>query len=175
MYSGTGFAYSSLLEALTLEHTPSLLARPYKNCFLTNYNMKSKTASRILANTPAEKKRFIRKYTDIVLRVQELMAKQGLTQKDLAEKLEKQPSEISRWLSGEHNLTLKSICKLEEELGADILIVPKQEQKNEDLRMKIPVMPSAVPIENIKTRNHRVQQQLALPSPSNPLFLCQQA
>lgn len=39
--------------------------------------------------------------------------------------MDKQPSEISKWLNGEHNLTFKSIVKLEQELGIELIYVPK--------------------------------------------------
>lgn len=49
----------------------------------------------------------------------------GMKQKDIAEKLGKKPSEISKWLSGEHNLTIKSIMMLEVILEEDIIFAPK--------------------------------------------------
>jgi transcriptional regulator with XRE-family HTH domain len=87
--------------------------------------MRSKVADRILANTPEEVKIFARLYGDIVVRVNSILKEKGYTQKSLAEKLDKSPSEIHKWLSGNHNLTLKSIAKLEAELGEPILQVPK--------------------------------------------------
>ncbi|MCD4795037.1 MAG: helix-turn-helix transcriptional regulator [Bacteroidales bacterium] len=86
--------------------------------------MRNERARKILAETPAETKKFVSKYADILVRIHELMKERGLKQKDIAEKLEKQPSEISKWLNG-HNLTLKSIAKLEVVLDTDILIVSK--------------------------------------------------
>ena len=47
-----------------------------------------------------------------------------MTQKDLADKLNKKPSEINKWLKGEHNYTLKSIARLQVELGEAIIAVP---------------------------------------------------
>ncbi len=86
--------------------------------------MRNKQARKILAETPAETKKFISKYADILVRIQELMKEKGIKQVNIADKLNKQPSEISKWLNG-HNLTLKSVAKLEVVLDADILIVPK--------------------------------------------------
>ena len=42
----------------------------------------------------------------------------------LADQLGKHPSEIHKWLSGEHNLTLRTIAKIEAELGVTLLEVP---------------------------------------------------
>ncbi len=86
--------------------------------------MRSKVAQRILAETPEETKIFTRMYADIVVRVQQLLKAKGFSQKDLADKLAKRPSEINKWLVGEHNFTLRSLAKLEAELGDTIINVP---------------------------------------------------
>ncbi len=86
--------------------------------------MRSKVAQRILAETPEETKIFARLYADIVVRVNQLLNAKGFSQKDLADKLEKRPSEINKWLIGEHNFTLRSLAKLEAELGETIINVP---------------------------------------------------
>lgn len=86
--------------------------------------MRSKVAQRIQAETPEETKIFARLYADIVVRVNQLLKAKGFSQKDLADKLEKRPSEINKWLVGEHNFTLRSLAKLEAELGETIINVP---------------------------------------------------
>ena len=86
--------------------------------------MRSKIAKKILSETPEEVKIFVRRYTDIVVRIHELMQLKGLTQKDLADRMDKKPSEINKWLKGNHNLTLKTIAKLEAELGGTIISTP---------------------------------------------------
>ncbi|MBK8153775.1 MAG: hypothetical protein IPK61_12500 [Saprospiraceae bacterium] len=40
--------------------------------------------------------------------------------------MDKKPSEISKWLSGEHNFTLRSLAKLSAELGEPLMEVPKK-------------------------------------------------
>lgn len=87
--------------------------------------MRSESARRILENTPPETKQFVRKYADMVVRINQLLREKGWTQANLAEKMGKKPSEISRWLSGDHNLTLRSITKLEVELEGDIISIPQ--------------------------------------------------
>ena len=86
--------------------------------------MRSKIFQEVLDETPKDVEIFVRWYADIVLRVNQLLKEKGLTQKSLAEKLDKRPSEIHKWLSGEHNFTLRSIAKLQAELGEDLLEVP---------------------------------------------------
>jgi len=87
--------------------------------------MRSKVAKRIQAETPEEVRIFVRQYTDIVIRINQLLQKKGYTQKDLAVKMNKKPSEINKWLKGTHNLTLKTLARLEAELGEPIIQIKK--------------------------------------------------
>lgn len=88
--------------------------------------MRSKIAQRILDKTPEDVEIFVRLYGDIVVRVNELIKEKGITQKELAEGMNKRPSEISKWLNGEHNFTLRSLARLQAELGEPIVYVPKR-------------------------------------------------
>ena len=65
----------------------------------------------------------MRQYTDIVLRINQILHSKGYTQKDLANKMNKRPSEINKWLKGNHNLTLKTLARLEAELGEPIISI----------------------------------------------------
>jgi transcriptional regulator with XRE-family HTH domain len=105
--------------------------------------MRSKIAKSILDDTPEDVRIFVRKYGDLVVRIHRVLKDRGITQKELASRLEKTPSEISKWLSGEHNLTLRSIAKLEAELGVDLIYVPRPDsfhvQSNVKLSATVPV------------------------------------
>lgn len=87
--------------------------------------MRNSTARQILSETPSEVRQFVLRYGELVARIYDLLEEKGWNQKDLAEKLGKSPSEISKWLSGEHNFTLRSLAKLEVELGEDLIRIPK--------------------------------------------------
>lgn len=78
---------------------------------------------------PEEVESFVDKNVDIALQVMSILKRKAWTQKDLAKKLGKSESEISKWLSGVHNLTLKSIAKMEAVLEEDIIITPKKAEK----------------------------------------------
>ncbi|GGI58485.1 helix-turn-helix domain-containing protein [Winogradskyella haliclonae] len=86
--------------------------------------MRNKILQEVLNEIPKETKIFVRLYTDIVTRINQLLEMKGLSQKDLAEKLDKRPSEVNKWLKGEHNLTLRSIAKMQSALESDIINVP---------------------------------------------------
>lgn len=64
----------------------------------------------------------------IANRICDILEAKGMTQKELARKLGKTETEVSRWLSGTHNLTLSTISKVSVALGEDIVIIP--ERKN---------------------------------------------
>jgi transcriptional regulator with XRE-family HTH domain len=88
--------------------------------------MRSNVAKRIQTETPEEVRIFVRQYTEIVLRINQILKAKGYTQKDLAEKMQKKPSEINKWLRGNHNLTLRTLAKLEAELGEPLIYTSKQ-------------------------------------------------
>ncbi len=87
--------------------------------------MKSKIYQEILDETPEEIKIFVRLYSELVVKINHVLREKNYTQAKLAEKLGKSPSEIHKWLSGEHNFTLRSIAKLSAELGTPLLEVSK--------------------------------------------------
>ena len=80
---------------------------------------------RISARTPEETRRLVSKMLDVADRIHTILKQKGMSQKDLAVALHKSESEISKWVSGTHNLELKTIIRIEEALGEDILTVPK--------------------------------------------------
>lgn len=64
---------------------------------------------------------------DLSNRIQFLLDKNSMDQKDLAKALGKNESEISKWMSGSHNFTLKTVARIEEILGDKLLEIAKDE------------------------------------------------
>ena len=60
---------------------------------------------------------------EISNRIEEILKTKGITQKECAELLDKSESEISKWMSGMHNFTLKSIARIETVLGDKVIKV----------------------------------------------------
>jgi transcriptional regulator with XRE-family HTH domain len=112
--------------------------------------MKSKIAQQVIDETPEDVKIFVRKYGDIVVRIHQILRENGVSQKMLAEQLQKSPSEISKWLSGGHNFTLKSLAKLEAELGKEIIYVPKRDSFH--VQISATFKASAVKAEPVSTK-----------------------
>jgi transcriptional regulator with XRE-family HTH domain len=51
------------------------------------------------------------------------MKQKGVNRKQLAEAIGKRPSEVTRWLSGEHNFTIATISMLSTYFGQPIITV----------------------------------------------------
>jgi transcriptional regulator with XRE-family HTH domain len=78
---------------------------------------------------PSEIDLFINRSFEIVDRIHEILSSKNLDQKDLANLLGKQESEISKWMSGTHNFTIKTITRIEKVLGTSIIKVQQKEVK----------------------------------------------
>ena len=61
---------------------------------------------------PKEQREETRLSFAISNRLDALMREKGMTKKQLADALGKRPSEITRWLSGEHNFTIATLARL---------------------------------------------------------------
>jgi transcriptional regulator with XRE-family HTH domain len=96
--------------------------------------MQSKIAKKIQDETPDEVRIFVRQYTDIVLRINQILREKGYTQKDLAGRMNKRPSEINKWLKRPHNLTLRTLAKLEAELGEPIIYTSRPSARKDRAR-----------------------------------------
>ncbi|MEY3442571.1 MAG: hypothetical protein RLZZ519_852 [Bacteroidota bacterium] len=80
---------------------------------------------KFLARIPAWTRIKVGRNMEIAIYVKEILDQKGWNQRDLAEKLGKRESEISRLLSGDHNMTLETIAKYEAALETPLLQVPK--------------------------------------------------
>ena len=58
------------------------------------------------------------------IRLEKKSKQKGMTQKDFARLMGKTETEVSRWLSGTHNMTLATLCKISIALGENLLEVP---------------------------------------------------
>ncbi len=72
--------------------------------------------------TPAERAQ-TRMSFEISNRLDALMRERGLSKKQFADALGKRPSEITRWLSGQHNFTIATIGMLTAFFGQPIVTV----------------------------------------------------
>ena len=61
----------------------------------------------------------------IANRIYDILESKGLSQKDFAQMMGKTETEVSRWLSGTHNLTIATLSKISAALGQDIITIPQ--------------------------------------------------
>lgn len=110
----------------------------------------------------------IRKQVDMSFRIANniyaVLERRGMDQKDLARLMRKNESEISKWLSGTHNFTLRTIASISEALGEDILF----EEKHVDNYIVVDVRAQFATFRNkklSKTTNAVCQSRI---TPMNP-------
>lgn len=59
----------------------------------------------------------------IANRIYDILEAKNMSQKDLARLMGKTETEVSRWLSGTHNMTVATICRISAALGEEIVMV----------------------------------------------------
>lgn len=83
----------------------------------------AKSLMEILGSIPEP----IMKETDLSFeisdRIFELMKERGLSKKQFAEALGRRPSEITKWLSGQHNFTIATLGMLSSFFGKPIVTI----------------------------------------------------
>ncbi|MEL7588745.1 MAG: helix-turn-helix transcriptional regulator [Prolixibacteraceae bacterium] len=94
-------------------------------------NKAEKYSSKLLANvldeiSPAEQEK-IDKRMLLAAKIDDTRIARGLSRKQLAHALGKQPSEITKWLSGTHNFTSDTLFDLERVLKTTFIRVEKEQ------------------------------------------------
>lgn len=85
---------------------------------------RAKTSLReLLSDITPEERAEARLSFQISNRLDSLMQERGLSKKQFAEAIGKRPSEITRWLSGEHNFTISTLAMLSAFFGQPIVTV----------------------------------------------------
>ena len=80
----------------------------------------------------------------IANRIYDLLEQKGMSQKDLAVRLGKTETEISRWLSGTHNLTMATLAKIAVALDDDLIMTTSPQSDNVLRKIKLPKHAAAV-------------------------------
>ena len=82
-----------------------------------------KLVEQLIDTVPAEQKKQFEYSNEISDRLDAILKERGISQRGLARMTGKRPSEITRWLSGQHNFTLATIAKLSVVLDYDFIVV----------------------------------------------------
>ncbi len=78
-----------------------------------------------LASIPEETKAEFELSFAIADRIAYLLEAKGMTQRDLAQKMGKRESEVSKWLTGRHNFTTNTLARISLALGSPIINVAR--------------------------------------------------
>lgn len=84
---------------------------------------KAKVSLRDMLGVSPQERAEARLSFEISNRIDALMFERGLSKKQFAEAIGKRPSEITRWLSGEHNFTIATLGMLSAFFGQPIVTV----------------------------------------------------
>lgn len=76
-----------------------------------------------LATVPNDVKMELDMSFTIADKIDMILREKNISQKQLAKKMGKTEAEVSRWLGGTHNFTLRTIAKISEALGESLLII----------------------------------------------------
>ena len=87
-------------------------------------NKASQLFHQLLDETPESLKTEIDLSFAVADRIDALLKRKGMTQKELARLTHTSEAAVSKWLSGTHNFTFSTIGKISAALGATIINVP---------------------------------------------------
>ena len=78
-----------------------------------------------LAAIPDEQKAEFELSFGIAERMDAILKEKNISQRELARRLGKRESEVSRWLTGRHNFTTSTIAKIETALGSTLVQIAR--------------------------------------------------
>lgn len=78
---------------------------------------------RMVASVPADIKAEIDLSFAISGRIDALMHERGLSKKQFADALGRRPSEVTKWLSGQHNFTIATLAMISSFFGEPIITI----------------------------------------------------
>lgn len=77
----------------------------------------------MISEVPAEIKAEVDLSFAISERLERLIKDKGLSKKEFADAIGKRPSEVTKWLSGQHNFTLRTLAMLSAFFGENLVEV----------------------------------------------------
>ncbi len=83
----------------------------------------TKSLQEMLGPIPASIQQEVNLSFEISDRIDTLMRERGMSKKQFADALGRRPSEITKWLSGQHNFTIATLSMLSSFFGVPIVTV----------------------------------------------------
>lgn len=106
----------------------------------------------ILSNIDKKRAKNMERRMMLAVKIAEGIKKKGLSQKEFAEKMCKRPSEISKWLKGDHNFTTSTLFDIEDVLDIHIMDLNEQEEYSKPIKQQIVL---SIKSENESTNQYR--------------------
>jgi len=132
-------------------------------------NYESEILNKIFDEITLQELKKVEKRMLLAIRISEGIKTKGWRKIDFARALSKQPSEITKWLSGTHNFNTDTIFDIEEVLGIELIanVSPQKEQiitfnisvsqqQGLSKSMNCSTSPISFPQENIPNYNYKV-------------------
>ncbi len=88
---------------------------------------KSSVVAEILNNRNSTTYQHTKRNMLLAARIDDALKTKGWTKKHLADTMQKQPSEVTKWLSGTHNFTLETLYLIESYLDIMLFEIPAQQ------------------------------------------------
>jgi len=120
--------YFSIIDVIAIL-TDSPRPRKYWNALKTKLQQEGSELSHFLGQLKMQAEDGKLRFTDVADRICEILKEQGKDQKTLARSLGKSEAEISKWMRGTHNFTLKTLAKIEIVLGESLIEVSKKQNQ----------------------------------------------
>lgn len=81
--------------------------------------------TQMVAQVPTDVKEEVDLSFAIADRLDALIREKGMSKKEFAAAISKRPSEITKWLSGQHNFTIRTLSMLSAFFGQSLIVVMK--------------------------------------------------
>jgi len=125
---------------------------------------------------PQEEKKVICRMK-LAARIDESRKKKGWNKKEFAKRLNKQPSEITKWLSGTHNFTCDTLVDIQEVLGIELINI-EEKQREQVIQFHIEISKPAMEyelscLENIEFKSNFYNLYKGLSSLKNTIKVYQ--
>jgi len=76
-----------------------------------------------LRDIPADVKKEVDWSFAIADKIESILQQENISHKELAKRMGKTEAEVSRWVGGTHNFTLRTIAKISTAIGVDLIRV----------------------------------------------------
>lgn len=115
----------------------------------------SKTLQKVLEKVSPKEQRRTEQQMLLAAKIADAIDAKGWSRKEFAERLDKYPSEVTKWLSGTHNFTADTLFDIQEELGIKLIEIESTTSRGPQYEIKVMVTaPSHFPTTFLSDYKH---------------------